>query len=943
MKYIRTGNPPTLQRAYPVIKSRDTNSVSPPPPIDIELLTPYEQIVGGFVDLREHEVLAANTPNTFAANSLSATLTNGPGTITSGSEGLRFNTAKPVFTTETARDMIVEGYASQGEVALRVHPVDPANPLVVQGLMLSHNSSGSGFHVNFSYKEYTLNSEGSIVSSRTIRFSAPGWMNFHNGGNTSLFVPGYSSDPSARALHKFRVTCIVHNLKLEFSTNGGLTWATCFDGPFAADYLTPGKVMWAGNWKSYEATLATENPRLYSDLGGPLMGPGESYLSGIFDLRDLGLKDTVATGSMGAASNTLVLTSANHKFKVGDPIVVQVGGEAGEGLRGARDGVGGAFPTASVATTANLPAFDTPQQLPTFSRIHVQEDNLVYITWNDSRDWEPMSDYYDRMPMPRSLKARVTAVNGSSLTLDTPSVNATNGAKVVYDCHRSGIVEFVKTNANRTLKIPALQFHFSAPITTLQGINSKILGQGRWSSELRGIDGCDAFGLTATNINNSEFKNFAVIGTYRLDSGFLQSSGKRGIDITAINTLIEDCRFVDLPNAIVGGYCTNSIIRRCDAYKNGTASYVQWEFQFADAGNNLIEDCKLISDFLTNGPEAFRSHGTKIRRCGGVNMVTANNSSADSPYTDIHTYITTGSLHGYDQNFHFNPVHNFNDNLNSLPNNTSAVLAKNIVTVYEGSIKDPERTYAATAGQTLGLNINVGPGERWVGEIDDCLLWVPESMRSLNTASAGMTFEAGGTLPRGTIQNSRSYPIRDASHPGGAIAVTRGGPNLVENCQGSAQVATGGAVTGQQTIQEWLDSRSSESPPVVDFRITENIDGTIDCWAYDINEAKDEMIHLAYSPWGKIIKYQWEFINGIGQVVKTDHTWWGSSGKLPPGTITVRLKVWDELEQMAQREKTFTGFGTDNLVAQPDNLLLSSSGQTFTTSDGFILTSSDPE
>src|SRR4051794_15940403 len=62
------------------------------------------------------------------------------------------------------------------------------------------------------------------------------------------------------------------------------------------------------------------------------------------DLTDFGFKDISTTGSMAAGSNQLTI-AAGAGFRVGDSVIVEIGGEAGHGLRGTM-GVGGVDPAA---------------------------------------------------------------------------------------------------------------------------------------------------------------------------------------------------------------------------------------------------------------------------------------------------------------------------------------------------------------------------------------------------------------------------------------------------------------------------------------------------------------------------------------------------------------------------------------------------------------------
>src|SRR3954469_805839 len=108
------------------------------------------------------------------------------------------------------------------------------------------------------------------------------------------------------------------------------------------------------------------------------------------DLTDFGFKDISTTGSMSAGSRRLTI-AAGAAFRVGDSVIVEIGGEAGHGLRGTM-GVGGVDPAAD-------------------------------------------QSYYKGADAPKALTAKIVGISadGTVLTLDHSAVTATTGAHVYYD------------------------------------------------------------------------------------------------------------------------------------------------------------------------------------------------------------------------------------------------------------------------------------------------------------------------------------------------------------------------------------------------------------------------------------------------------------------------------------------------------------------------------
>ena len=104
------------------------------------------------------------------------------------------------------------------------------------------------------------------------------------------------------------------------------------------------------------------------------------------DLADFGFKDISTTGSMATGSNQLTI-AAGAGFRVGDSVIVEIGGEAGHGLRGTM-GVGGVDPAVD-------------------------------------------QSYYKGADAPKALTAKIVGISadGTVLTLDHSAVTATSKAR----------------------------------------------------------------------------------------------------------------------------------------------------------------------------------------------------------------------------------------------------------------------------------------------------------------------------------------------------------------------------------------------------------------------------------------------------------------------------------------------------------------------------------
>src|SRR4051812_17310817 len=145
--------------------------------------------------------------------------------------------------------------------------------------------------------------------------------------------------------------------------------------------------------------------------------PGED-MAQTLDIADFGFKDISTTGSMATGSNQLTI-AAGAGFHVGDSVIVEVGGEAGGGLRGTV-GVGGVDPAVDQssykgadvpkALTAKIVGISADGTVLTLdksaatatSNAHVYYDNLpawnAAVTWNDASPWTTQPDVIVKIP-----------------------------------------------------------------------------------------------------------------------------------------------------------------------------------------------------------------------------------------------------------------------------------------------------------------------------------------------------------------------------------------------------------------------------------------------------------------------------------------------------------------------------------------------------------------
>jgi hypothetical protein len=355
----------------------------------------------------------------------------------------------------------------------------------------------------------------------------------------------------------------------------------------------------------------------------------------MINLADFGFKSLETTGSIAAGSNQLRVASAVG-FKVGDSVIIGVGGEAGEGLRGTT-GVGGVWdPSTSPFYNSNA--------------------------------------YYFGAVAPKALVARVTGVGADgTLTLDKAASASTTNAYVYYDNKPAWDAAVASTTAaGVTLDIPAGDFAVSGTLKLAARNGWTVEGAGKDATKLFAVDGGNAAMISIFQSNNTVVKDFELDGNARLQGyGFAPPAEgwqPGGIVFTlCYGGTAQDITVRDVWNMAVGSQqSTNVWAYRVDAHlTDGLAQYTQWQFQWSDSTGGGAVDSSVESPVLAAGFNSFRSTGTSFIRPTLVNASMAANTSGNFLYEDVKITITANSY--VDDNWFskLNPLINVNSNLDA--------------------------------------------------------------------------------------------------------------------------------------------------------------------------------------------------------------------------------------------------------------------------------------
>lgn len=327
-------------------------------------------------------------------------------------------------------------------------------------------------------------------------------------------------------------------------------------------------------------------------------------------------KELQTTGSMEEGSPLLVCADASE-FQIGDHVVVEIGGEAGQGLRDTV-GVGGQF---------------------------------------TSPRYDPDSTYfYDRAKMPRSLLAEIIGKEGNTLELDKNAVVATTDANVyfdnIYPWEALGYTEqgFYSGHSlhNRIIQFPPGKFTFSrSPNFGTTTDNADVLGSAAAQTEIHCPKGINSIYLDVGWGAKSRLARI-VLRLNFLQHGYLEGTNVfGGLSFNQQdNPCMHDLLVINHPNGGVGfGGCQSGRAYRCNMFRDEPhITYMQWGIGDNHSDDSMFIECRFDSP---NGCqpafEPFRSTNTKYIRCGGINAIFSSGGSAGFLLDEFWSIITDGA------------------------------------------------------------------------------------------------------------------------------------------------------------------------------------------------------------------------------------------------------------------------------------------------------------
>ena len=441
-----------------------------------------------------------------------------------------------------------------------------------------------------------------------------------------------------------------------------------------------------------------------------LSGTAATLTSSVVELQ-LDLKSYTTTGSMSAASTTLTVAS-NPGFQIGDPIIVEIGGEAGGGLRGTA-GVGGVWPAKSYANAAAMNA-DISQADDTYAWL--VDTGRVWQFDSGSSTWTIRADvhYYTNKAIPKALVTTISNIVGTTFTLADPSVAATTNANVYYDN-----TTIINDACGSTSTVPALQnivisagsFAVGNSLVYSGSVHDgRVLrGQGAGLSELFSPQGAMGIFLLVFGTTNSKIQDFSIrgncgdngfgliwdtttfgAGPYITETSISSEAYQSGVwhqfatgDLALWS--MENIDIYDCFRPCISIQSTNITAKNCRSVRSvGLQQYIQWDFQWANSTGGLIEDCTVDSPDLICGFESFNTSNVRFVRPIGRNAVTslnsANNCSFESPTLTIEDDV----IPEFWQDFSWPSTQVMQTNRNALPLVGSNATISNPTIIQEG-------------------------------------------------------------------------------------------------------------------------------------------------------------------------------------------------------------------------------------------------------------------
>jgi hypothetical protein len=563
----------------------------------------------------------------------------------------------------------------------------------------------------------------------------------------------------------------------------------------------------------------------------PLAFLHSNYVSGVFDPRDFGMRNIErVSGSIAAASTTVDLNGAAD-IRVGDRVIVEVGGEAGAGGYNTV-GVGGTSPVLHYATAT---VRDADQSEPDQTYAYLDTDGSVWVYNARSTRWSAANlggNYYVGVKAPFALMARVIAVNANpatQITLDSAASVATSNANVYLDVKYSfypmttmpaayfqdGRGDGLGPYRNMAISIPAGTWYTSGKAAAYSDSNGArsgltVNGQGQGVTILKSPKGAPSELFDGSTANsNVTFRDFTYIGNHG-DNGYMFS-------VSGTNR-----NFSSYPGALVGGTHASNMLAKnitCVNDWNGCASfaginpqisnisvnmesaqhaYLGWQVQLFDCTGGSISNSTVTSAFLIRAFELFACNGASIVNTTGTNALYATNSSTNWTIDTFTDTITANSYFSQSSGAIDEAIININNN--AFHTGNTGIIKGNWSILQQGYIDAHNNTLKFIQIAPQQTNVTIQGGFPGAGDCTTSLggyMYGPNyNFRSAEYGAMAVYSDAANTLVSGVRVVGTA--IKRPGHSGHWGNISLLGPNSQVNNSVADAIQPGPTISGNQ-------------------------------------------------------------------------------------------------------------------------------------------------
>lgn len=372
-------------------------------------------------------------------------------------------------------------------------------------------------------------------------------------------------------------------------------------------------------------------------------------------LTYMGARPGYAIGSMDAGSAVVTFADEDHGFRVGNPVIGEVGGEAGAGARGTV-GVGGTWPAESFPDEATLVASGEPDDPDDGGDpVSYAKDTGNVFRWTGSAWAQPSATFYSaRVVLPLALRAVVVAVDGAQVTLDRPAVVATTNTKFWFDNYNVLLQALSSDQSEVRIPESAEKYACGSRLIVSNGpVPVTLFGDGKLLGHIYQPKGCEALKvelfaddvyvhdltLERTSTDGAIWNGYVSYQALWEPTLSAQTAARpRFENVRSINGAWGDLQHLS---------CTDGEIRGCDVvYTEPPRFYAGWALQLTDGTGGGIYDCTFDADFLVGAIEVIKQTGAAIEGFVGRNALAASNASAHCDWDDIEITIEANSAVG---------------------------------------------------------------------------------------------------------------------------------------------------------------------------------------------------------------------------------------------------------------------------------------------------------